>query len=394
MSSDDELFEKMMNKNNNDNDDFISKMKKKTPKVNSDDETVARIQKSGYDYYKILGVDKTSNIDIIKKKYRHLLAKYHPDKLKLLSEDKRETKLQQYQLIRMAGEILTNIDKKKLYDLEQKTIRTNNFTGHKDSFEEFIKLQDSTITPENKNKALLEFRQHSEKLNKIRNYDPSNDSKLDKKSLDKNVQDLLSQRDIENIELSQKNIFDGRCFNSVEFNKMFEKNKKKEEKKLKKKQDAGELIKYDDKFTAFNDSIGTANFTSVNDDYGELFGKDEFADNHIFSKPKTNTSDVELSDSDISIDYDDDYNNHNTNKLKSNDLDSLLAKRQKEDFMYKPENINRQDFFKDVMHDEFGISKDFGVMIGDDMGTTRPRQITSEMAKVYNKMINYEDDDD
>ena len=46
------------------------------------------------------------------------------------------------------------------------------------------------------------------------------------------------------------------------------------------------------------------------------------------------------------------------------------------------------------MHDQFGISKDFGVMIGDDMGTTKPMQLTSDMAKVYNRMINYEGDDD
>ena len=58
------------------------------------------------------------------------------------------------------------------------------------------------------------------------------------------------------------------------------------------------------------------------------------------------------------------------------------------------ENIKREEFFKDVMHDQFGISKDFGVMIGDDMGTTKPMQLTSDMAKVYNRMINYEGDDD
>jgi len=32
-------------------------------------------------------------------------------------------------------------------------------------------------------------------------------------------------------------------------------------------------------------------------------------------------------------------------------------------------------------------------MIGDDMGTTKPLQLTSHMAKVYNKMINYDNDD-
>ena len=168
----------------------------------------------------------------------------------------------------------------------------------------------------------------------------------------------------------------------------------KEEKKIKKKQDRGEIVNYDENFTAFNDN-GLSNFIGVNDDYGELFGKDQFRDNGMFSKPPTNNSDVELSsDSDISIDYDDDYNNHKNNKLKGDDFDKLLARRAEEDNLYKKENIKRDEFFKDVMHDQFGISKDFGVMIGDDMGTTKPMQLTSQMAKVYNRMINYEEDDD
>ncbi|MCD4745954.1 MAG: DnaJ domain-containing protein, partial [Bacteroidales bacterium] len=32
------------------------------------------------DYYKILGVDKNATQDAIKKKYRKLALKYHPDK--------------------------------------------------------------------------------------------------------------------------------------------------------------------------------------------------------------------------------------------------------------------------------------------------------------------------
>ena len=44
---------------------------------------------------------------------------------------------------------------------------------------------------------------------------------------DKLLQDLQAQRDMENIEITQRNLFEGRSFNPSEFNKFFEKNKKK-----------------------------------------------------------------------------------------------------------------------------------------------------------------------
>ena len=70
----------------------------------------------------------------------------------------------------------------------------------------------------------------------------------------KHMQELLAQRDVESIELAQKNMFEGRSFNPNEFNNIFEKNKRKEEKKIKKRQEAGDMILYEDKFTAFNDT--------------------------------------------------------------------------------------------------------------------------------------------
>ena len=63
------------------------------------------------DYYKILGIDKKASSDEIKKAYRKLARKYHPD---LNPNDKEaQTKFQQ---INEANEVLNDAEKRKKYD--------------------------------------------------------------------------------------------------------------------------------------------------------------------------------------------------------------------------------------------------------------------------------------
>src|SRR6187399_1895374 len=63
------------------------------------------------DYYKILGVDKKASQDDIKKAYRKLAVKYHPDKTKgdKASEEK-------FKEANEANEVLGNPEKRKKYD--------------------------------------------------------------------------------------------------------------------------------------------------------------------------------------------------------------------------------------------------------------------------------------
>lgn len=64
------------------------------------------------DYYKVLGIDKTASEDEIKKAYRKLARKFHPD---LNPNDKEAHK--KFQQINEANEVLSDPEKRKKYDL-------------------------------------------------------------------------------------------------------------------------------------------------------------------------------------------------------------------------------------------------------------------------------------
>jgi len=63
------------------------------------------------DYYKILGVDKKASQDEIKKAYRKLALKYHPDK----NPDNKEAE-EKFKLLNEANDVLSNPKKRKKYD--------------------------------------------------------------------------------------------------------------------------------------------------------------------------------------------------------------------------------------------------------------------------------------
>jgi curved DNA-binding protein len=63
------------------------------------------------DYYKILGLDKNASDDDIKKAYRKLARKYHPD----LNPDNKEAN-KKFQQINEANEVLSDREKRQKYD--------------------------------------------------------------------------------------------------------------------------------------------------------------------------------------------------------------------------------------------------------------------------------------
>lgn len=85
------------------------------------------------DYYKILEVSKTASSDDIKKAYRKLARKYHPD---LNPKDKEANK--RFQLINEANEVLSDPGKRKKYD------QYGEDWAHADQFEKAKQSQKSS----------------------------------------------------------------------------------------------------------------------------------------------------------------------------------------------------------------------------------------------------------
>src|SRR5688572_2158190 len=80
------------------------------------------------DYYKILGVDKKASQDDIKKAFRKLAVKYHPDK----NKDNKAAE-EKFKLINEANEVLSDPEKRKKYDTQGENWRQYEQAGSRPS---------------------------------------------------------------------------------------------------------------------------------------------------------------------------------------------------------------------------------------------------------------------
>ena len=85
------------------------------------------------DYYKILEINKTATEEEIKKAYRKLAMKYHPDKFANSSEEEKKKAEEKFKEIQEAYETLSDKKKKEIYDYQNSDEykNYNSFNGFK-----------------------------------------------------------------------------------------------------------------------------------------------------------------------------------------------------------------------------------------------------------------------
>lgn len=280
--------------------------------------------------------------------------------------------------------------------MEMKSTQSNDFESQKKSFDEFIKLQDSQKTDENKRLAKLGFEQMMKEFDKKHGYNPENDKPMDADEYARRIEDarLFRENEEREFEMSVENKFEGRQFNINEFNKIFNKHQKKD--KLRKTKE-GALTKYDTgDISAFNDFEDNTGGVSI-DKYDTLYSDGKFEDFNdkyagigagLIGKDKNNNDD---SDDDISIESpdEDEYDNHRKGVSKES-LDEAL-KREMEERNNQNKTFEQlpQNEFKSAFEDKYGISSQLGFMVGTDMNGDQKnwkRKLKEETLKAYKQL--------
>jgi curved DNA-binding protein CbpA len=327
----------------------------------TDEKFKTTVKETTFDYYKILGVAPTATSSEIKRAYQAKLKKLHPDKIEQTKEN-----IAKYKLLREAGDILTDQYERKAYDATLKmNVETKDFASSKGSFKDFLKLQEQNMTDEDRTIAKLNFERGLADMDRRHGFSKRDMEAMTKDEHDRRVEDLKLQREQESLEISHENPFEGRSFVPSEFNKLFEKKKKRDEKR---KQSKGELAKCED-ITAFNDfeeGSGGVGLEHYNDLYTE--GRYTGYNEHFAGVGGQMVGEENgQSEDDQSIDSpDEDYDTHNKQNTKES-LDQamkrMMAERSGHDLTIKEMQPTE---YGSVLDDKFGISSQFGFVVGND----------------------------
>lgn len=340
------------------------------------------------DIYGLIGVNENDPQDFIKKKCNEKLSKYHPSKINGLlakvpaseRESEKERLLEQYNLIKHAYNILRDPEKREYYDLQKKTMESKNFVKQRSSFEEYIKLQESEINETSRKNAENNFKmsfldmdnRHGFKRNEL------DDEPLSTEDFTKRMQDIEFSRKALDDELStrQRNMFEGRSFNQLEFNKAWEKKKRHDEKRKGKNNTDSSLTLWDG-ITASNDfGIGGSNdYVGLNDDFENLYSKTNYNTSQYSSLlddiSENGDDNMSVNSDDIDVSY---VNNHNKDNSDVNKrFEEYMKSRERDDDYYNAREFGDTNSWKSVYDNPLNISASMGTMVGKEVKTLDSR---------------------
>jgi|SaaInlStandDraft_6_1057023.scaffolds.fasta_scaffold06937_2 hypothetical protein len=360
------------------------------------------------DVYKLMGVTMEDSQEVISKKCTKKLAAYRPDRhseiVKKYPEDRREKELKkldiQFKLLRDADSILRDPSKRKYYDLNKKTADNKNFTKQKDSFDDFIKLQESKMSESSKKIAKLEYENTQAVLDKKHgfNRDAFNEEAPTVEETLNRMQAYERERDDDFDEFIPENRFEGRNFNGGEaFNKMFVKQKLKQQKKRNGSGTDKSIVAWEGISAANDVGIGgETDCVGIDNDYGDLYTQDNFGTSQFASildsdngENMSGSSDIDSEDIDL-----DEHDGFKYDKMNVNDrYDELMAQRQMEDTKYDEREMHDKESWKSVLDNPFSISNQMGSMLGknDFSKLDGPRKtINKDVVDVYKELV-YDD---
>ena len=329
--------------------------------------------------YKVLGVEKDDSQEVIGEKYRKKMAKYHPDKIKIAlsklpleeRDEERDKMNREYILIRDAYSILKNKDKRKLYDIELKQIESGDIKNMKNSFTEFIKLQESEINEKTKELTYQNFKTKMIDMDKKRNFnrEEHESAPMSSSEASRRYNDLIMSREQEFIEYAPKNLFGGNLQPSaIDFNTKWEIMKGKEKKK---KNNESSVIPWDSVGASNEFGYGeTVSYTSINK-IEDIFNDENDENNNdddmnINFSSKVNLEDVDELDLDsdsnnslnIDVSYVTDYNKNKEDTMKK--YHEYEQMRHLEDLKYKKDENSKFDsslFSTDVISSQIADSR-------------------------------------
>lgn len=335
------------------------------------------------DVYGLIGVKEDDSQDYVKKKCNEKLAKYHPSKINALltkfsgseRDAEREKLLEQYSLIKQAYNILREPEKRQYYDLQKKTMESKNFVKQKSSFEEYIKLQESEINETSKKNAENSFKIGFLDMDKKHGFrrNDLDDEALTTEDFHKKMQDMELSRKALDDELStkQQNMFDGRTFNPLDFNKAWEKKKRNDDRK-KGNENSDKSMTLWDGLSASNDFGvgGSSDYVGLDSDYGDLYTKSNYNTSQFASKLddiSENNDDASINSDDIDVSYVTEHNKDNADVNKR--FDDYLKSREMDDEYYNAREFGDINSWKSVYDNPINISSSMGNIIGKEVKT-------------------------